>query len=191
MIFNYRDDPTVAALAIAGVVLLTGGLLFMLVGPKPNTDGLAAQQRKDAFKIELATKVAEKDLNAANATIATKSFSDPAQRVVPLTVQTVTALAKKHQVELAQVRPQKLNEQGIPQQLPFLITVTGSYPAVISFGRELENPTYRLAMSSIQINSADANSDKVTGNFGVVAYLVPPPKVDEVKTTEERVTIHA
>ena len=175
-IFRYRDDPTSASIAYLGVALLVGALVFILVGPKPSTAGMAVTNRKAQAKInreigEARQKTAESENFARRV-----GWNMEPQRVTPLTVQTVTSLARQNGVQLMGVRPQRVDAKALPNQLPFVITVSGGYPGVVAFTRQLEKSQNKLVITSVQITSADANTNLVTATVGALGYIIPPAR---------------
>lgn len=180
---RYKDDPTSASIAYVGIALFIGALLFTTVGPKPTTLGLALKNSREQIKVQNQMEDMKKSLDKATAYTQQFAWSQDSQRVAPLTVTTVTALAKSNGLQLVGVRPQRADESAKPNQLPFAITVSGPYPAVMAFTQQLEAPKNRLVVNIFQLTTADANSNKVTATIGAVAYLIPPPPAPEPKET--------
>jgi hypothetical protein len=186
MMIRYKDDPTAAGLAFTGLVLLLGALLFMTLYPKPSTGGLAARARNAEFKVQLDKASIQQRLDASLDYTRKMAWNTEAQRVTPATVQVVTSLAKKNGLQLVGVRPQKVDDAGKPNRLPFLITVAGPYPAVMAFADALRDPINKLTISSLQLTASDANTNAVTGTIGTVAYVMPPPPPVKPKESAPR-----
>ena len=166
------DKKAVAKfLSVLSVVVLVSSLLFVLFVPKPSTKGLAAKDRTARSKILTATKFAKDNIDAADKVLVHTVWQETPELVGPKALAKVSKYAQDHRIKLSAFRPQKQID-GVLIQLPFVITVEGSFSDVMEFEKELEKPENKLAVNMVQLASADAASDKVSGNLYVLAYLV-------------------
>lgn len=170
---RFRQDPLAAILGISATVMLAGTLAFMLFAPKPTTKGMAAKFDKQAFQTRLEIKTAQQHLTASKDFVARQTWTGATQDIDGVVMSQVSRLSQAKGLKLVQLRPQRPDPKATPVQLPFLVTLEGPYPAVVSFLSDLENPSTRLAINLVQISAAEASSDKVTANVGLVAYQNP------------------
>lgn len=91
--------------------------------------------------------------------------------VAPSALAKVTALAKTRQVKLGAFRPERTTQLNGLTEVPFLVSVDGTFPNTIAFIRDLEGSSSKLAVSQAQMSSSDGNSDRVTASVGIVAYV--------------------
>jgi len=134
------------------------------------------------MQAKIATKAAEDRVMEANLQLAAQTWPGDAQQIAPVALAKVTQLVQARRLRLVAFRPQRTTANGDLTQLPFLVTVEGSYPGVVAFTKDLEAPSTKLAVSLVQIASADAGSDQVTASVGLVAFM-PPAKADPATTT--------
>ncbi|HVT14144.1 MAG TPA: type 4a pilus biogenesis protein PilO [Fimbriimonadaceae bacterium] len=92
-------------------------------------------------------------------------------KVAPAALAKVNDLAKQRALKVVAFRPQKPSEVKGLTQVVFGVTVDGSFPNTVQFIKDLEQPGLKLAVSTVQIASADQASDRVTGTVNIVAYI--------------------
>lgn len=167
------DDPATIAMVIVAMVVLASTLILLIAVPKPSTYGLQRKYRNRAFELSLLNKRAEGNLAQKQKTVISQTWSIPEQKVGPTALANVTALVKKNGLHMVSFRPQRRNDEASFVQLPYLLTIDGPYPSVMALCRQLEDPSAKLAVSLVQIASAEETSDRVTASIGLVAYLSP------------------
>ncbi|AIE87572.1 type 4a pilus biogenesis protein PilO [Fimbriimonas ginsengisoli] len=188
--FRDRQDMLPSLITVSAIVVLAGTLAFGIYNnthPLSSTKAVADAKR-DLRMTKTNIGKAIEAIAEKNKAIDAATWSGKPQEIGTQVLKQVTALAKKNGVKLGNVRPQRGINVDALTTLPYLVTVQGSYPAVLAFEREIDQLGNRLAVNLIQISASDANSDQVTANIGVVAYLNPngPPL-----SSSKDVTSHA
>ncbi len=158
--------PIVAIIAslVAGIVLLF---------PKdPVRVSAADQKRREMAIIEDASKVARQG-EAYAEQIQELTWVEQPEQVEPRALDIVSRVADRSRTKILGFRPQRTVLSGGLEQLPFLVTLEGSFPNILTTARDLGTRSNRLAVTSIQVASADAASDRVTATVGIVAFRLP------------------
>ena len=168
---------TVLSIIAIGVLALIAG--FDLIYPKPHAT-VTAQQSKQKEKQLLdqitAQKITVASIQRNNAQLLwTNADGTPAaaDKIAAQSLDALTAMSAKRGVTLLGFRPQKANLVGGIVQQPYMVTFDGSYPGVVGVLSDLEGSLHKLAVSVVQVSSADPATDRVNANIGVVAYTLP------------------
>lgn len=167
--FRTRDDKVASSLLICGVIILLIALIWMLI-PAPTVAGVANGKSRSKRQYESETKTQKERIKQLTVETEPLIWVGEPQEVGPKALASVTALAKSHKVEVS-FRPQKTLDIGGMTQLPYSVSVSGTYGDTVALIRDLQNPKHRLAISLVQLTSADSASDAVSGIVNVVAYL--------------------
>lgn len=184
--FRRKENVPASFLAVIAIVTLVGTLAFLVFVPKPTTAGLAEKTRRDGMKIRIKTKDAEDRLVLAKATVTTTTWPGIGDDVAPAANARLTTIATRRGLKLTSFRPQRTTAKTDLTVLPFVVTVEGPFPQVVEFTRDIDSPGTRLAVSLIQITSANDDSDRVTATVGVMAYLRPEkPAPPATRTAKE------
>lgn len=170
MLPKNQNDRISTAVSIASIVVMAATLAFILLVPKPTLKGLKAKFDKARPLQESAAKKAKESQARAIDEIGKYVWTGKDSEVAPAALDKVTRIAFTRHIKVVAFRPQKMIE-GNFNQIPFLINLDGSYPDVMRFEKDLEDPANRLAVNLVQLTSADSNSDHVTATVGVLAYL--------------------
>jgi Tfp pilus assembly protein PilO len=145
-----------------------------------------AMKQRDKLEKDIADL--EKTIRDQKAKVGAKVWTLSLQEIGPKALQTVTGFAKEQRLKLTAFRPQKPNDVNGMTQLPFLISIEGSYPSILNFIRQIETSNSKLAPNLVQLSSTDGSSDLVTATIGVMAYTLPaPPEKSSPKKTQEKV----
>lgn len=188
----------VSAAAVLTMVGTLGYLLFTMWRPGTTTADIDAAAKKQQDKLRFDTRLADKKLGESTEAINAVTWSDLPENIGTKAFHQVAALAQSRKIKLNAFRPQREDVADDLNTLPYLVTVEGPFTSVLAFERDLDSPKNRLAISLIQMSSADPNTDRVTANIGVVAYLQPtapavltpsPPAV--LSTSPKEKTAHA
>jgi len=184
--FKDREDQFPALLSVASIIVAVGAgafILFTMVRPGTTIADLDKSANAQRTKIFSQKKDAQKKLSESQITIdADAWFGDP-EYVITDSMKEVSAAAQSHKIKLVAFRPQNAAVADDLNTIPYLVTVEGPFAAVLDFERELDTLKSKLGVSLIQVNSADPNTDRVTANIGLVAYLKPtPPAPPVIKT---------
>jgi Tfp pilus assembly protein PilO len=176
--FKTKNDSASAIVFIFGVILILGSAAWITLIPLPTEQASSGANRtQNLKKIKEATDKAESEAVASQAAIDAMLWTESAQEVSPKAFAIVNQFALKHHLKVASFRPQKpVDVQGMTE-IPFGLSVDGSYPDTMQLVKDLETTDTKLALSLIQINSAEASSDHVNGTINFVAYLKPEVKV--------------
>jgi Tfp pilus assembly protein PilO len=172
-IFRRGEDPATLALTVIAILTMGISLGVLLLADRPDVRKAEQAGKRRQFQVRLLNDKANQNVASKQASIVSQTWNMPEQQVGPVALANVTRLVAKNRLNLISLRPQRRSDDAVFVQLPYLLTVEGSYLQVLALCRELENPANRLAMNLVQIASADASSDKVTASIGLVAYLTP------------------
>ena len=183
MNFRDREQAVPNAISLASILILVVLLLWMLLGQKPTVKGLATSQRKNEMKAKIATRNAEERAESANKWLTDYAWKGTEQNVTPVALASVNGLLEPTKIKMISFRPQRMAVGGKLSQVPYVLTLEGSFAEVKALIPRLERKENKLAVNLVQIASADSASDKVTATIGLIAYLAPePPKLAEPTT---------
>lgn len=173
---NFRDRSEFfpSLVSLAAILVLAGSVIVELLPAKTPDDLNPAKVRNARFKIQIATKEAQERKTEGQAVVDRYTWAGPVQDIGTESLRRVNALSRKHNVKLTAFRPQP--RQGQVDDLVTLnytLNIEGTCPDVLAFERELESPDTKLAVNLVQFSSSDVNTNKVTANIGIVAYLNP------------------
>jgi len=171
--FRDRDDFLPSLVSVSALIVIAGTALFMVLVPKPTTAGMS--QKLLAAKKPLLTKIAisHQDTDNANQYLANRTWTGDAEQITTTSARKANDIAQKRGVKISVFRPQRDDKEDNVNVIPFLLTVDGPFPSVLAFERDLDVEENKLGISNVQISSSDPNSDHVTANINVVAYLNP------------------
>ena len=189
---NFRDPEQrlASGLFVTATVALAAAfvaMLWLLTGHGPSTVGMAAKAKKAQTTARVAREKADKTAVAAKADLDAMIWPALPQEVTAKTLNAISDLSKQNRLKLISFRP--LREIDTPEviQLPWQVTVDGSFKDVVAFERSLEKPERKLAITLVQIAAADASTDRVTATLGLLAFSDPNSVVAKTapKPTEE------
>lgn len=167
--------PGLLSIGAMGVLAVTFAFALLTPPPKPKMTDTARDNAK--FQARLLTREAEKSAVNAMAAAQKRVYGGTAEKIAPLAMSTVSALARKHGLRVVAFRPQRVVDDADLVHVPFLISLDGPFPKIAGFVRDLDSKQSRLAVSQLQVTSADPASDRVNATVGAVAFLQP----DELK----------
>lgn len=174
--FRSKNDQMYAFILIVGLLLLFGTGCWMTFFRLPNeADNKAAQTNRDIKKFDADIDATEKTNAVAQAAIAGTLWTVGPDEVSPQALSIVSGLAAKNHLKVIAFRPQKpVDVQGMTS-IPFSLSVDGAYLDALKLVKDIETTDTKLAVSLVQVNSAEASSDHVTGTINFVAYLKAAP----------------
>ncbi len=173
--------PTTVAMVVAILMLAAAFLLMVL--PKPK-EGLTEQKIKgDTFAAKKDESNAIKAADKLKPLVANQTWSGSGADIAPTVLALLSKIAAKHNVQLVSLRPQRTVVAGDLTQSAYLINLTGAFPDVLAFERELDKPDSRLAVENTQLGAADETTDNVTGTLAVEAYMLTPAPTTTTTTT--------
>ena len=186
--FRTQSESISSTLIILAILMALGaGVWFAMPLPKPAVAGSPAavayqQQIKDLNK-QITDN--QKKGDDAEAAIEPLLWTDGLEKIGPQAQNAINGLVKKHGLKLVALRPQKpIEGQGLIQ-VPFGLTLDGPFPATMEFVKDLENENLKLAVTTVQISSADQASDRVTGNVSIAAFLRSPSAATGVQNAKK------
>ena len=168
--FRTRNAAIASTLILAAFLMLIGTTAWFLM-PLPTAKSAAIQNSNK--KLALIKGIDESDVSRskADAEIRKLLWTGAPETVAPQAMTKITELARKRGLKLVAFRPAKFVEgQGLIG-VPVGVTVDGTFPNTMLFVKDIEKSDLNLAVSTVQVASADAASDRVTGTVNVVAYL--------------------
>ncbi|HRF59465.1 MAG TPA: GspMb/PilO family protein [Fimbriimonadaceae bacterium] len=168
--FRDRSEWGVSLVVLASLIAMAGTLAWMLLVPKPTTSGLAKERRDREFKVRLATTEARERLIDVQNAIDRRVWPGDPDNVAPSALDRVSRLARRENLKLVALRPQRAETVQGMTMMPFTVTVEGTFPKAMSFVKSLEAPEHRMAVTLIQINATDGSSDAVTLTLGLTTY---------------------
>jgi len=168
--FKSRTDTGITVAILAALVILVGTGVYMLAVPKPTTNGKATGRERTMRKVQDDLESVHKNLEETKATVDAKVWSVPVAQIGPKALESITGIAQKAKLKLVAFRPQKPVSVNGLTQLPFIVSVEGSYVGVMSLVRQIEADDSKIAPNLVQFTSTDGNSDVVSATIGIVAY---------------------
>lgn len=168
--FRTREDATATTISVLAIIILAASLVLMLT-PVPTREQMNAGKTKSALTIQQAIETGDKSVAASEAAISPLIWSESSEEIGPRAMAAITRLAQTRKLRILAFRPQKPIEMEGLTQIPFSLSVDGSYPNTMQFVKDLETSKTKLAVSLVQIAASDAASDQVTGTINVIAYL--------------------
>lgn len=153
---------------VAGVVML--GTLVVDRFVKPPTVQMKEQARvQNHNKIVHETYDHKDREKQERAYAATKLWSEDAEQIGPLVLNRVNELAKSYGLTTGIFRPQRTVEDDKILRVPMVVTLNGPYPSIVKFVRAMEDPAGKVAVTMVQLGSADGVSDNVTATISLLA----------------------
>jgi hypothetical protein len=168
--FRTKNDTIASLIGIFAVLILIGTTVWMYL-PLPNQKGITQNRNKQLAQLNQQIESSQKSSADAQKAIDPFLWTGKSEQVGPAALDTVTKLAKNAKLKLLAFRPQKPDDEPGVTLYTFGVTVDGPYTNAMQLVKDLENPKNKLAVTWVQINSADAATDRVTGTINVVAYM--------------------
>ena len=169
-----NPDERVPNLLIAGAALvMLGAACYDRFVPAPDARSVGAGRARSRNQIQQDIDTAKKSLAEAEGATRPRLWTGEIEAVTATLLSRLTSGAQARKVTLGAFRPQKPRTVDTLTELAFSVQVSGPYPAVLAFVRDLEKPGLRATARAVQVASADAASDAVTATVALVAYLAP------------------
>ena len=152
------------------MILLSSGAYALFAG-KPNTEAEIRKARNAAQAARLDARKARdlRDVDEASAKALT--WRDGVDQIAPKALDVVTREARARGVRLVAFRPQRTVPGSPLTQVPFTLTLEGTYPKVLDFVAAMDRPSNRLAITLMQVAAADDATSQVTASLGLVAFV--------------------
>lgn len=168
--FKTRTDTAITTAILTSLLILVGTGVYMMVVPKPTSEGKATGRERTYKKVLNDLESVQKNLTETKAAIDAKVWDVPVAQIGPKTLESITSIAQKAKLKVVAFRPQKPVPVNGLTQLPFIVSLEGSYVGVMNLVHEIEAKGSKIAPSLVQFSSTDSNSDLVTATVGIVAY---------------------
>jgi len=161
--------------SFVSLIALVGLLIFTFVMPKSNPKGVASRQRqKEVATLAETNEARDRKLEIENF-VALKTWQGDSQTVTPAAFAIVNRLVTANKLKLVRFQPQKTGVVGELAQLPFVLTVEGSYLQTLKLTEALEAES-KLVVTLVQLGSSDPATDATTATIGLTAYLKQEPE---------------
>jgi hypothetical protein len=172
---NFRDpdDLLPSVISVSSLIVIAGALCFMLFVHPPTKASLDAAATKQQLSLKMKAKMSANDLVTRQELVDKQTWTGDGEAIFSTALDKVTQFAHQRGIKLMVFRPQRASIVDNLVTLPYLVTVEGSFPGVLAFSRDIDDPKTKLALTQIQLSSSDPNTDKVTGIIGISAYINP------------------
>ena len=176
---NFKDpkDQTPSALAVLGLVLIAAAVVVTLFFiPSKNALAFAKDAKIKEESLKKRSLQAKSDNFVYEEAINKYQWTEPEDVVTPSALTIVSKRVQESKLTLISFRPLKSVENSAMMQLPFQFTVDGSFADVTSMLDSLEKSDSKLAVQQVQFASQEGETDKVSANINLIAYLAKPVK---------------
>lgn len=176
---NFKDpkDQTPSVLAVLGLVLIAAAVvvsLFFTKAVDATTFAKDAKVKEESLKMR--SLQAKSDNFMYEEAINKYQWTEPEDMVTPSALTIISKRAKEKNLNLISFRPLKSVENSSMIQLPFQFTVDGSFADVAAMLDTLEKSNSKLAVQQVQFASQEGETDKVSANINMLAFLMKPVK---------------
>jgi hypothetical protein len=186
-----QGDTYSAGAVIASAVIMAGVLGYILVVPRPTVGNALIGQQPKKRKIILDISSTHKQYADLKAAPLKHVYTTSTEEAAPDALQRLNALGKAAHVTVNGFRPQKEQDAGAVQILPYFLTVQGSFDGIAKFLESLSNNEPKLAISLIQIAAPETGNSQVTASINVVGYLQPADDSDTADTASGKTAVNA
>jgi Tfp pilus assembly protein PilO len=169
--FRTQKDAVASSVIVISLAAIVVLALYLAFAPQPSAAGLAKAKRTAVEKLEKEIEEAKRSQEAVAKALVSHLRAGEPDKISPALLSEVTELAQATGLKVNSFRPQRTIELGELTQLPYVLTVEGSFTSVASLLRRLEEPKRKIATTLVQINSADGASDTVTATIGMSVYI--------------------
>jgi Tfp pilus assembly protein PilO len=151
--------------------LMSAALAVHLFVPLPKVDALVRKHKTDESRLVREAAKLRDEVKDTREYVQSKLWKSGPDALGAEAMSVVDVVAKKNGVTVQAFRPQRtVTAEGIVRY-PYSVVVQGSFPKVLQLVRELQDPGTLLAVTSVQLSSADGASDSVTATVGLAAFL--------------------
>ena len=162
--------------------ILVGALAFMVLIailvadqliPTPSVVGArkASSEKERELTKEYKTKLEKYE--ASKTVIAASAWGGAAERVSPAILDRLTKIASIKGLKIQSFRPQKIQDAADLEVLAYNLSIEGPFPNVMSFIQLVEKQEKKLAVTLVQVASADGETDEVNASLGISAFVIP------------------
>lgn len=167
---DVRTWNMVGALAI--VVLLALLIADQLI-PTPSVAGARKAASEKERKLTMEYKEKLEKYEVSKTVIAASAWGGAAERVSPAILDRLTKIASIKGLKIQSFRPQKIQDAADLEVLAYSLSIEGPFPNVMSFIQLVEKQEKNLAVTLVQVASADGETDEVNASLGIAAFVIP------------------
>jgi len=163
-------------IAIAFLVVLGIGVDALMrhpaLSPLFRGDPKARLAQQEALSRRLSTEAdnLRKDVKRLEARMKSLAVQQPPGKLLPATMKTAQATARKAGVILTEIRPLKAEEESGWARLPIELRLQEAFPKIVAFLYQLESPDLKLAVRKVRLASSDSKSDRVDAQIQIEVY---------------------
>jgi len=157
------------AVFILSLAAIAIGAWYGFIQPKISSGPISPTN--DLSAIQNATRKVDQLTAADLSKVKGQTWDMTANALGSHTLETIAQLADKSHIQLSGFRLDKPVRMGRLTEVPFLATVQGGFPEVMSVVQSLEDPKSKLMVKLLQISAADAGSDRVSASIGLAGFL--------------------
>ena len=181
--FKDSKDQTPSALAVLGIALLVvSAVVSVFFSRGIDTNGFKSKLRKDQYAFDQRTLKAKSDRSVYEYAIEQYQWTEKEDVVTPQALTIISKRADENHLKLVSFRPTKSSDAGSMIQLPLQFTVDGSFASVTAMLDALQAGKSKLAVQSVQLASQEGQSDLVSANVSLIAFLNKPKKSSSTTT---------
>lgn len=180
--FNDPRDQSPSAFAVIGIVLAVGASIFLFVGRGNNANSIRAKFNKDEIQMTKDANEAKVNLAEYQRLVDSYQWQDKEDVVTPSALTIISKKAEANKLKLISFRPQKSVETDAQVQLPMQFTVDGSFANVANMIDQLKKDS-KLAVQQVQFASQEGETDQVSANVSLYAFIVKPKKASSTTSS--------
>lgn len=157
------------ALLIVSMVAMVGAFAYDRIVPQPKFEmkGRAIAEQENRLREQVNALYAE--AKTSDRYLGERIWGEQSELIGPASMGKATEIAARLKVRLVSFRPQKAIQEGRLIRYPFVISLEAPYPQAVAFVRELEDPSLKLVVQSVQLSASDGASSTVNGLVSVWA----------------------
>lgn len=170
-----------SALAVVGLLLVLGSVIGLFMHSRVLNTNFSEQFRKDEAALTKRSKDAKQNKTDYEQLISDYQWNEKEDLVSPAALALVSQSAEQNKLKLISFRPQKSVENDALIQLPMQFTVDGSFASVANMLDGFRKNQSRLAVQQVQFASQEGETDQVSANVTLYAFLEKPAKKPTTK----------
>ncbi|MFN8140116.1 MAG: hypothetical protein U0R49_10000 [Fimbriimonadales bacterium] len=168
------------SLTVVSLIAIVGAS-YAILRPLPSATEQIQKLRAQELKLREETDNLKKRAVLAGAKVNQYLSVGTPDEIETQATNRINEVAKAHGLRVVAVRPQKAGLVGPLFEQPLIVAVEGRFTGVVGFAAELGTPTSKLAVTQLQVTSADAGSDLVNATLGLLALSEPSLSGDKKK----------
>lgn len=175
-------EPISGGLWIAAIVIFVAAIGAFLLIKTPSVAEAENAANNNRAQIQKSAEEANKQIAAMQASLSKRDWGlDPA-KVIPQAMAQISKVAGTYGVGLASFRPGRNQNLSYITIIPITISVTGSYPQLVKFIKDVED-LQKVNLSSVQISESGQSQDQVMATVTAVVYTTNPGSGDNSGTS--------